>query len=73
MPDARAAVRVGIELHEFAEEYAHLPTLLNTLNESLRGFLNRPLFPNEKDTMFNFLILARRRARRGSARRWASC
>lgn len=57
VPDARAAVRVGIELHEFAEEYAHLPTLLNTLNESLRGFLNRPLFLNEKDTMFNFLIL----------------
>ena len=57
VPDARSAVRVGIELHEFAEEYAHLPTLLNTLNESLRGFLNRPLFLNDKDTMFNFLIL----------------
>ena len=55
MPDARAAVRVGLEIHQFAEEYAHLPTVLNTLNESLRAFLKQPLFLNE--TMFNFLIL----------------
>jgi len=55
MPDARAAVRVGLEIYQFAEEYAHLPTVLNTLNESLRAFLKQPLFLNE--TMFNFLIL----------------
>jgi len=54
-PDARAAVRVGMELHQFAEEYGHLPTVLDTLNESLRAFLKQPLFLNE--TMFNFLIL----------------
>ena len=57
VPDARAAVRVGIEIYEFAEEYAHLPDLLNTLNESLRAFVNQPLFLNQK--MFNFLILGR--------------
>ena len=53
----RAAVRVGIEIYEFAEEYAHLPDLLNTLNESLRAFMDQPLFLNQK--MFNFLILGR--------------